>query len=152
MTEVLPGTRRFESVLRLSDTVLEQRRFLVAAIESATESHVLGAFDGASCIGFLRYFVQTIGAAEGRPPVVRGGSPLTEGFVEAFGVDPAARRRRVGSRLQAAAQERCREIGCHQMRSRSPVTSVENYALKLEAGYVLHPSEQNDSYYFLLKL
>ncbi len=38
------------------------------------------------------------------------------------------------------------------MRSRSPVTSTENYALKLAAGYVLTPSEQNDSYYFLLKL
>jgi hypothetical protein len=38
------------------------------------------------------------------------------------------------------------------MRSRSPITSTENYALKLAAGYVLSPSEQNDSYYFLLKL
>jgi hypothetical protein len=39
------------------------------------------------------------------------------------------------------------------MRSRSPVTSAENYyALKIAAGYVLHPSRQNDSYYFLLRL
>jgi hypothetical protein len=28
----------------------------------------------------------------------------------------------------------------------------ENYALKLAAGYVLHPSHENDSYYFLKKL
>ncbi len=40
----------------------------------------------------------------------------------------------------------------YQMRSRSPVTSTENYALKIAAGYVLHPSRQNDSYYFLLRL
>jgi len=33
-----------------------------------------------------------------------------------------------------------------------PVTSVENYALKLAAGYVLHPSRGNDSYYFLMRL
>jgi hypothetical protein len=38
------------------------------------------------------------------------------------------------------------------MRSRSPVTSAENYALKIAAGYVLHPSEENDSYYFLIRL
>ena len=41
---------------------------------------------------------------------------------------------------------------CYQMRSRSPVTSVESYALKSKAGYVLHPSHENDSYYFLLHL
>ena len=34
----------------------------------------------------------------------------------------------------------------------SPVTSTENYALKIAAGYVLHPSHENDSYYFLLRL
>ena len=38
------------------------------------------------------------------------------------------------------------------MRSRSPVTSTENYTLKIEAGYTLHPSDENDSYYFLLAL
>jgi hypothetical protein len=32
------------------------------------------------------------------------------------------------------------------------VTSVENYALKITAGYVLHPSNENDSYYFLRRL
>ena len=46
----------------------------------------------------------------------------------------------------------CRDAAPHQMRSRSPVTSSENYALKIAAGYVLHPSHENDSYYFLLRL
>jgi hypothetical protein len=41
--------------------------------------------------------------------------------------------------------------GCRCVRS-SPVTSGENYALKIAAGYVLHPSHENDSYYFLLRL
>jgi hypothetical protein len=54
--------------------------------------------------------------------------------------------------LQQHAARRCRTADCCQMRSRSPVTSTENYALKIAAGYVLHPSHENDSYYFLLHL
>ncbi len=150
--EVTQGTVAFEAVLALADRVLSQRRYIVSASSTALESHVLGAFENGTCIGFLRYFVQVIGSAEGRPPVVHRGSVLTEGFVEAFGVDPGARRRGVGSDLQAAAREQCRAIGCYQIRSRSPVTSLENYSLKLGTGYVLQPSEENDSYYFLLKL
>ena len=57
-----------------------------------------------------------------------------------------------GLRCSAGAQELSRAFGCHQIRSRSPVSSTENYAMKLAAGYVLHPSNENDSYYFLKKL
>jgi GNAT superfamily N-acetyltransferase len=78
--------------------------------------------------------------------------PLREGYVEAFGVDPRLRRRGVGTALQQHAARQCRIAGCYQLRSRSPVTSTENYALKIAAGYVLHPSHENDSYYFLLRL
>jgi hypothetical protein len=52
----------------------------------------------------------------------------------------------------AIAARRTRTAGCYQMRSRSPVASAENHALKIAAGYALHPSRQNDSYYFLLRL
>jgi GNAT superfamily N-acetyltransferase len=113
---------------------------------------VLGAFDDSRCVGFLRYLIQVIGAEEGRPPVLHNGAPLREGFVEAFGVDPRLRRRGIGTALQRHAARQCRDAGCHQMRSRSPVTSAENYALKVAAGYVLHPSSENDSYYFLRPL
>ena len=109
-------------------------------------------FDGSRCVGFLRYLIQVIGAEEGRPAVMHNGAPLREGFVEAFGVDPQLRRRGIGTALQQHAARQCRNAGCHQMRSRSPVTCVENYALKIAAGYVLHPSHENDSYYFLLRL
>ena len=152
VAEVRPGDRRFEAVLALAATVLEQDRYLVADHPHARESHVLAAFAGDACVGFLRYLVQVIGAEERRPPVLRQGAPLTEGYVEAFGVAPSARRRGVGTALQQRAIQHARSLGCHQMRSRSPVTSTENYALKLAAGYVLTPSERNDSYYFLLKL
>ena len=155
VTEVRPGTADFQPVLQLAARVLAQDRALTAAItsaRSAVESHVLGAFDGGRCAGFLRYLIQVIGAEEGRPPVLRQGRALTEGYVEAFGVDPLLRRHGIGSALQQHAIQRCRAAGCYQMRSRSPVTSTENYALKLAAGYVLQPSTENDSYYFLLRL
>ena len=150
--EVEFGTERFNAVLSLADAVLDQRRHIVAAIETASENRVLGAFDGDRCLGFLRFYVQVLGSEEGRPPVIYNSSPLTEGFVEAFGVHPEARRRGIGSELQRKAQELCRTLGCYQIRSRSPLSSTENYAMKLAAGYALHPSNENDSYYFLKKL
>jgi GNAT superfamily N-acetyltransferase len=149
VTEVQPGTARFDSVLALAARVLAQDRHLTSGFLAAQESHVLGAFDGSRCVGFLRYLIQVIGAEEGRPAVMHNSAPLTEGFVEAFGVDPQLRRRGIGTALQRHAARQCRRAGCYQMRSRSPVTSAENYALKVAAGYVLHPSPENDSYYFL---
>jgi GNAT superfamily N-acetyltransferase len=139
-------------VLILAARVLAQDRYLASRIPHALESHVLAAFDGTLCAGFLRYLIQVIGAEEGRPAVMHNDEPLLEGYVEAFGVDPQRRRRGIGTALQQHAARRCRAAGCYQMRSRSPVTSAENYALKIAAGYVLHPSRQNDSYYFLLRL
>ena len=133
--------------------MLAQDRHLTSAVVAAQESHVLGAFDGSRCVGFLRYLIQVIGAEEGQ--VLRScnnGAPLREGFVEAFGVDPQLRRRGIGTALQQHAAWQCRNAGRHQMRSRSPMTSAENYALKIAAGYVLHPSHENDSYYFLRRL
>lgn len=152
VSEVAPGTPRFEAVLALAAQVLRQDRYLLTEVPAALESHLLGAFDGSDCTGFLRYLIQVIGAEAGRPPVLSGGAPLREGYVEAFGVGPLFRRRGIGTRLQDEAARRCKAAGCYQMRSRSPVTSTENYALKLAAGYVLHPSSENDSYYFLRRL
>ena len=152
VAEAAPGTAQFDAVLDLAARVLAQDRHLTASLPMAQESHVLGAFDGSRCVGFLRYLIQVIGAEEGRPAVMHNGAPLTEGFVEAFGVDPQLRRRGIGTVLQQHAARQCRNAGCYQMRSRSPVTSAENYAWKIAAGYVLHPSHENDSYYFLRRL
>jgi GNAT superfamily N-acetyltransferase len=150
--EVQPGTADFEMVLALAARILAQDRYLTLSFPDAQESHVLGAFDGAECAGFLRYLIQVIGAEAGRPAVLYNDEPLREGYVEAFGVDPQLRRRGIGTALQQHAARQCRIAGCYQMRSRSPVTSTENYALKIAAGYALHPSHENDSYYFLLRL
>jgi len=148
VVEVTATEARFSDVLRLAADVLNQDRYLVKQIEHAQETHVVAAFDQERCVGFLRFVIQEIGRDAGRSPVVHDGANLREGFVEAFGVEPSARRCGVGTQLQTFAADRCREAGCHQMRSRSPVTSTENYALKISAGYTIHPSTENDSYYF----
>jgi GNAT superfamily N-acetyltransferase len=152
VTEVQPGTPDFGRVLALAAGILAQEPALTRSFPHARESHVVGSFAGATCTGFLRYLIQVIGAEEGRPAVLHHGQPLTEGYVEAFGVDPRWRRRGIGTALQQYAARQCRAAGCYQMRSRSPVTSTANYTLKIGAGYTLHPSKDNDSYYFLLRL
>ena len=42
--------------------------------------------------------------------------------------------------------------GCYQIRSLSPTTSHENYALKLSQGYSIHPHPKHDAYYFIKTL
>ena len=60
-----PGTAHFEQVLILAARVLAQDRYLSSRVPQALESHVLAAFDGTCCTGFLRYLLQVIGAEEG---------------------------------------------------------------------------------------
>ena len=152
IVEVVAADTRFDGVVELATTILNQGRYLLQQPDDTQESHIVAAFAENRCVGFLRFAVQIIGADVGRPPVLRDGVALREGYVEAFGVDPEWRRQEIGTHLQAYAADYCRQSGCYQMRSRSPVTSTENYALKINAGYVLHPSEENDSYYFLRRL
>ena len=73
VSEVRPGTEGFAAVLVLAAQVLEQDRYLTRVFPAAEESHVLGAFRGARCVGFLRYLIQVIGADEGRPAVRYNG-------------------------------------------------------------------------------
>lgn len=149
---VQPGDERFVAVESLATTVLEQDRYLRREYPHADESYVLGAFQGGAVLGFLRFLIQVIGSEERRPPVLCGGVALREAYVEAFGVAPSARRQGVGSALQQAAAKYAQSVGCYQIRSHSPVTCIENYSLKLANGYVMHPSCQTDSYYFIRKL
>lgn len=113
----------------------------------------LGAFTGNTCVGFLYVYVHTIGKEEQRPPIYNAQKiALIEGYAEAFGVLPSFRRQSIGQQLQEEAIAICKAHGCYQIRSRSPISSVENYALKLKMGYAIHPSSENDSYYFIKTL
>ncbi len=131
---------------------LDQSSYVAKTETHIDDSILLGAFIDNRCVGFLRLLIQRIGSDEGRPPIMHAGEPLREGYVMAFAVVPQHRRQGIGQSLQERAIDLCQQRGCYQIRSRSPITSHENYALKLKMGYALHPSAENDSYYFIKTL
>lgn len=150
--EVGPGSADYEAVLALAES-LDQKRYLLSDYRNAQQRILLGAFDeGDRSVGFLFALVQIVGSDEDRPPLLVEDQPMTECYVEAFGVLPESRRLGIGQALQENAIRMARHLGCYQIRSRSPVEARENYGLKLKMGYVLHPSNENDSYYFIRKL
>jgi GNAT superfamily N-acetyltransferase len=151
LAEVQVSTPAYDDLLRVAGQ-LDQARYIAVHAPHIDESLLLGAFVDGQWVGFLRLVIQVLGREHGRSPIVVAGEALREGFVEAFGVVPEQRRQGIGQRLQARAIELCRERGCYQIRSRSPITSVENYALKLKMGYAIQPSHENDSYYFIKTL
>lgn len=148
---VKPDTPQFQAVLDVAEQ-LDQARYVTRDYAHADASFVLGAWLDHACVGFLRLLIQIIGRSEGRPPIMRANQALREGFVEAFGVLPQVRRHGIGQALQEYAIMQATQSECYQVRSRSPVTSVENYALKLKMGYAIQPSNENDSYYFIKAL
>jgi GNAT superfamily N-acetyltransferase len=150
--EVAEHTPEYAGLVAVAEA-LSQARYIPAREAYRDASVLLGAYVEGRCVGFLRFLIFTIGRDEGRPPIISpAGLPLREGYVEAFGVLPEYRRHGLGQALQDYAIAYCRDRGCYQIRSRSPVTSVENYALKLKMGYAIHPSRENDSYYFIKTL
>lgn len=152
ITEVSENTADYESLLGTAKN-LNQAKYIAYEKPHHLESILLGAYDHQECVGFLRIIIQIIGNEEGTTPIQdQKGEPLTEGYAEAFGVLPSFRRQGIGQKLQEEAITRCRDRECYQMRSKSPVTSQENYALKLKMGYSIHPDTKYDAYYFILTL
>lgn len=150
--EVTTQTDDYTALVAVAEQ-LNQARYIPARETYAEQSILLGAFAHNQCIGFLRFLIQIIGRDQQRPPILDvTGQPLREGYVEAFGILPAYRRHGIGQALQEHAIAYCRNQRCYQIRSRSPVSSVENYRLKLKMGYAIHPSHENDSYYFIKAL
>jgi len=149
ISEVQESTNPYRDLLDIAEQ-LNQSKYIAVREDYIDESILLGAFRAERCVGFLRFNIAIIGRDVRRPPIRdAAGQPLREGFVEAFGVVPNARRQGIGQRLQEHAIHLCSQRGCYQIRSRSPITSHENYALKLKMGYAIQPSADNDSYFFI---
>lgn len=150
--EVLPATPEYEQLLATADA-LQQKRYVLVRESYAERSVLLGAFLQNECVGFLHFMIQVIGSDMKRPPIYNSeGEVLREGYVEAFGVVDLYRRQGIGQTLQEYVLNYCSDHDCYQVRSRSPITSRENYALKLKMGYAIQPSNENDSYYFIKTL
>lgn len=152
VTGVLPGTAGPGAVPEPAGRVPAQDRYLTPVFPPQTSRAPPGRSRGARRAGFPRYLIQVTGAGEGRPAVIYHGAAPGEGYAEAPGADPRLRRRGAGTALQEHAMPRCRPAGCYQMRSRSPASASGNHALELSAGYVPHPSRENDSCYFIIRL
>jgi len=102
-------------------------------------SQIIVASEDARPVGFLRFVVQAIGPDADCSPLAISGEPLVEAKILAFGVLPDRRRRGIGRRLQIAAIESSRALGCYQVRSYSDGHHPENHRLKLALGFCAHP-------------
>jgi GNAT superfamily N-acetyltransferase len=149
--EVDLNTTLYETVLDLADR-LGQERYVVRDYPDAMRRILLVAIEEDHPVGFLFAIVQVLGRQEGCSPIFLNGQSLVECYIEAFGVLPEFRRQGIGQELQEAIIRIAHNIDCYQVRSRSPVTARENYELKLKMGYAIHPSTENDSYYFIKRL
>jgi GNAT superfamily N-acetyltransferase len=89
--------------------------------------------------GVLRFWTQVIGVDEDRPPFVVDDRPAVEAKVVTLHVLDAYRGTGVGHDLQIAAVGWARELGCYQVRSRSPYTSEGNHRLKASLGFGISP-------------
>jgi GNAT superfamily N-acetyltransferase len=68
------------------------------------------------------------------------GEPLSEAFVQSFGVEEPQRRRGIGRALQQAALAQAHALGCWQLRSWSSADRDANYALKISLGFAVVPA------------
>jgi ribosomal protein S18 acetylase RimI-like enzyme len=150
--EVDPDTTLYEAVVDIADRI-DQKRYVVRGYPNAKSRILLAAVEDEDYpVGFLFALVQVLGKEEGCSPIFLNGQPLLECHVEAFGVLPKFRQQGIGQTLQEAAIRIAHNLDCYQVRSRSPVTAMENYERKLKMGYTIHPSTENDSYYFIKRL
>ena len=140
---------------QLMETVnsLNQTNWATLQADHFQSSHMLVAtVDAQQPVGFLRFIVQRLGAGEERPSIVFKGKTLYEAKIIAFGVLPEARNQGIGRMLQEEAKLYARELGCHQIRSRSDYGNDANYHLKIDMGFAIQPSLENNSVYFIMTL
>ncbi|MEM7129444.1 MAG: GNAT family N-acetyltransferase [Chloroflexota bacterium] len=131
---------------------LNQTNWVTIQADHFQSSHMLVATVNEQTVGFLRFIIQRLGEDEERPPIAFKGKTLYEAKIIAFGVVPEVRNQGIGRMLQEAAQVHARELGCYQIRSRSSYGNDANYHLKIDMGFAIQPSLENDSVYFMITL
>ena len=139
----------------LQDCAPDQVKFVTGSYFDHGENIALGWFAREKLVGCVRYCVQEIGMEQRTPPIVRDGSTLTEGKINAFAVDKEYRNRGIGKQLQLKVIEDAQQRGCSQITSYSTYDKVENYAIKVSLGFCIQPETQPSGVtgcYFLKKL
>ena len=98
------------------------------------------ALNGSDLVGYHIFLLQPLGPEMGVPEIKdRNGTVLQEAKVRALWVEPAFRNRGIGTKLQEATLQKAEAIGAFQVRSRSGLDRVENYAIKIKLGFAAHP-------------
>jgi GNAT superfamily N-acetyltransferase len=107
--------------------------------------------------GVLRFWTQVIGVDEDKPASLLDDEPAVEAKVVTLHVLEPFRRRGIGRSLQVASVAWARELGCYQVRSRSPYSSRGNHGLKAAMGFGISPGRNRpdgseDTAFFVLPL
>ncbi|MEM8863392.1 MAG: GNAT family N-acetyltransferase, partial [Chloroflexota bacterium] len=91
-------------------------------------------------IGYHVFLVQPIGPEMGTSEIKdRHGNTLTEAKIRALHVLEPFRNQGIGTKLQLLTLEKGAELGAFQVRSRSNISKVENYVIKIKLGFACHP-------------
>ncbi len=91
-------------------------------------------------VGYHVFLIQPIGPEIGITEIKdRDGNSLQEAKIRGLHVLKAWRNRGIGTRLQKLTLEKAAELGVFQVRSRSEMSKVENYSIKLKLGFACQP-------------
>lgn len=91
-------------------------------------------------IGYHVFLIQPIGPEMGTSEIKdRYGSVLTEAKIRGLHVLEPFRNQGIGTKLQTLTLEKAAKLGAFQVRSRSELDKVENYAIKIKLGFSCHP-------------
>ena len=80
LIEVQHDTVAYNDLIAVAEQ-LGQAKYIVAPMNYADESVLIGAYVDGLCVGFLRLLIEIIGSDAGRPPIMHAGSALVEGYV-----------------------------------------------------------------------
>lgn len=98
------------------------------------------ALNGEEIVGYHIFLLQPLGPEMGVSEIrAQDGVVLQEAKVRGLWVEPDFRNQGLGTRLQEATLEKAKGLGAFQVRSRSALDRVENYAIKIKLGFAAHP-------------
>jgi len=100
---------------------------------------VIAAIKDRNIVGHLSVLRQKLTLPEGGGVLTHDGRDLWEAFVQTFEVESEYQSQGIGTRLQEAAIEETRRLGCYQLRSWSSYDKAANYRVKLRLGFAFQP-------------